>query len=83
MPKDSRITVPVTPRAVIQRINRKLKPDDRMLRTARSPRVEQDLGRYFIVNFNRNRIVEQHVDLEDLGRELGVLAAYEHVVGEA
>ena len=71
--------VPVTPKALIQRINRKLRPDDQLLRTARSERIAQDLGWYYVVDLRRNLLVEKDVCLEDLGRELEVLQAWEDV----
>jgi hypothetical protein len=71
--------VAVTTRALIQRINRRLAKDERLLRTARSLRVEQSVGRYFVVDLARNSIVQQRVELETLGRELGVLDKWEKV----
>jgi len=54
-----------------------------MLRTARGfwqgsnwyPNV--DLGRYYTIDTQRNFIVDRQVDLEELGRELKVLAEWE------
>jgi hypothetical protein len=77
-------TVPVSTRALIQRINRKLAADDMIIRTARSERARVDLGQYYVVNTRINGIVApyKHLNLEDLGRELGVMAEWEHVVEE-
>jgi hypothetical protein len=72
--------VPISERALIQRINRKLKPEDQMLRTTRGERWRSSQGNHYIIDFNRNWMVADHVDVEDLGRELGVLAEWEHVV---
>jgi hypothetical protein len=72
----------VSERAVIQRINRKLFPDHRRIKTSRSARAQQDLGRYYMVDFKRNFIVDKHIDLEDLAIELKCLAAWEKVVAE-
>jgi hypothetical protein len=72
-----RTTVPVTMRALIQRINRKLKPEGEVLKVAR-PRAVSYVGQYFIINYN-GRIANQRVDPEALGRKLGALAEYEHV----
>jgi hypothetical protein len=71
--------VPVTLRAVIQRINRKLAADDEVLKTLRGDRWRGDLGDYYIVNINRNSVTAQHVDPEELGRELGVVRGFEQV----
>jgi hypothetical protein len=74
--------VPVSMRALIQRINRKLASDDEMLKTARSERIANDIGWYFIIDFRRNCIVNKDVSPEGVGRELNVLKAYEYVEAE-
>jgi hypothetical protein len=72
-----RKAVPVTIRALIQRINRKLEQNDQRLRTARG----SDLGRYYILDFKHNSVVKRHVDPEALGRDFGVLKDYELLAG--
>lgn len=75
--------VPVSVRAAIQRINRKLKPDMEQLKVTRGGEMLRlDLGDYYIINFNRNWIAHKHVDPEKLGRELGVLAPWETMVDD-
>jgi hypothetical protein len=74
--------VPVTTRAVIQRINRELKPDLQMLKITRGERWRPELGDFYVSDFNKNWIVEKHVDPETLGRELEVLESWEKVVDE-
>jgi hypothetical protein len=69
-------------RAVIQRVNRKLRADDERLCKARSNRWRPELGDYFIMNFNRNWIAGTHINPELFARELGVLEAWEKVVAE-
>jgi hypothetical protein len=69
--------VPVTERALYQRINRKLKHENQSLRTARSE--DTNLGRYFIVDTYRNQLVDSHVNIEKLGRKLEALAAWEEL----
>jgi hypothetical protein len=71
---------PVTKRALVQRINRKLSADDEMVKAARGARAQQDLGDFYTVNVSRNYIVAKDVALEDLGRKLGVLKPYEALV---
>jgi hypothetical protein len=73
------VTVPVTMKALMARINRKLKANGEILKTARSPNVETSVGRYFICDVNRNTITRQRIDPETLARELGVLPAWERV----
>jgi hypothetical protein len=71
--------VPVTMRALIQRINRKIAADGEVLKTARGDRARLDLGAYYVIDVNRNFIASKHVDPEAWGRELGVLRPYECV----
>jgi hypothetical protein len=74
-------TVPVSVRALIQRINRKLAPEGEALRTTRR-RWRSNLGDYYLVDLNRNFVTQQRVNLEALGRELGVLSPWEALVEE-
>ena len=71
-------TVPVTLRAVIQRINRKLAGEDKRLKATRGERARSDLGDYYLLNVNRNFIAAHHVDPEALARELGVIPQKVH-----
>jgi hypothetical protein len=70
--------VPVTERALLQRINRKLrKEQDSVVKKARGENVALTIGEYFMVGFHSNAVMEQDVDLKKLGKELGVLRAWE------
>ena len=71
--------VPVSERALIARINRRLQKDGRFLRTARSRAVASSVGQYYVIDTDRNWIVWQNTDLEALGRELGVLQPWERL----
>ena len=72
--------MPVTMRALIQRINRKLATErGYLLKITRGNRWRGELGDYYAVDPNRNSIVRDHVEPEDLGRELGVLRDWEKV----
>ena len=71
---------PVTTRAVLQRINRKLKSEMEQLCAARGERMQQELGRYHVINFRMNAVAHKHVDPEELARKLGVLRPYEAMV---
>ena len=73
-------TVPVTQRALIQRINRALRREDQILRQARGDRARQDLGGFYVIDVRLNAVVSKDVDLEALARDLGALKGYEHVV---
>jgi hypothetical protein len=69
--------VPVTERALLQRINRKLAPEWQAVRKLRGDSHVHDLGRFYGLDTYRNTIEATHIDLEAWGRELGVLAPYE------
>lgn len=73
-------TVPVSERAAILRINRRLRADDQVLKTTRGARARLDLGDFYVLDFRNNLALQTNVDLESFGRELGALAEYEHVV---
>lgn len=61
--------------ALILRINRRLAKDDQAVRKCReTSRDHNELGDYYVVNTSMNVIVAKQVDLEEYGRELGVLA---------
>jgi hypothetical protein len=75
--------VPVTERALIQRLNRKIKEDDLVLKKCRpDSKAHNELGDYYIVDIHRNFIVEKgldSVDLQSMGRAKKVLADWEEV----
>ncbi len=72
-------TIPVSRRALIQRINRRLSDDGEMLKAIRSERWRHELGDYHTIDIPTNSISRKHVDLEALGRELGALQKFEHL----
>jgi hypothetical protein len=63
---------------LFQRIARALARDGRMLRKTRAAPARSAIGDYFIVNAS-NAIIAHHVDIEQLGREVGALKPYEHL----
>jgi hypothetical protein len=71
-----KMTVPVSERALIQRINR---AEDEMLKMTRGGRAKQDLGRHYVIGIRRNVVHQMDIDLAALARKLGVLREYEHV----
>jgi hypothetical protein len=73
--------VPVTRRALIQRINRKLAADDQVLKATRGDTARSELGDFYILNYKRNWLMEKRIDLEKLGRKEGVLQAWERLQG--
>ncbi len=72
-------TGPVSRRTLIQRINRKLAHENKVLRATRVRGYKAILGDYYIVNNNFNAITATHCDPAKLAKELGVLADYESI----
>lgn len=71
--------VPVTMRALTQRISRKLAQDDELLKKSVGARLRQDVGEYYVLNVRLNAVTRMNVDPESFGRKLGVLRAWESV----
>jgi hypothetical protein len=73
--------LPISKRAAIARINRYYQREDSgyRLKTTRGQRWRNDLGDHYILDIYRNWIIEKHIDVEELARELEVLAAWETV----
>jgi hypothetical protein len=74
--------IPITERALVQRINRKLMHVGRHGRTLRKSRglgALQNLGEYYVLDFDTNFVIDKDVDLEYFGRELGCLAEWEYL----
>ena len=76
---ESTAKTPVTMRVLLDRINRKLKAVDCRLRKAKGG-WDSALENYYVVNVPGNHIVEENVDPEMMGRELGALRFWEKVV---
>jgi hypothetical protein len=73
----------VSERALQQRINRALRKRDEALCKTRGGDYDRfKFGDYHVLDCQRNIIIERHVHLEDLGKELGVLGANERVAVE-
>jgi len=72
-------TVPVSERALVQRIGRALAKEGEQLQKARGKKASLELGDYYTVSISRNFVVQKDVDIEKLGRELQVLRPYENL----
>ena len=75
MGKVQRPKLPVSERALLQRINRRLRAADERVLKAR--RRDPEIGDYYRIDFRRNFFVEGNVDLESTGREVGALRPWE------
>jgi hypothetical protein len=71
--------VPVTVRAIVQRINRALAKKGEQLRASRGDQARTELGDYYVIDLHRNTLVLYRVNLDALGRKLGVLRPWERV----
>ncbi len=71
------IKCPVTKRALVQRINRKLAVKGEKLIATRGEIAQFELGEFYRVSVAGGTITSKHVEPEKLGRELGVLKPYE------
>jgi len=69
--------VPVSERAIIQRINRVLAKDGEMLKKSRPNKYINELGDFYRLDIRKNFIVEKDVDLQALARETKSLAEWE------
>jgi hypothetical protein len=74
--------VPVSLRAIVQRINRKLAANDEIMKKTRGERWRGELGDWYIVDFRTNTIVGPHVVPAEEARERGVLKPYEEIVDD-
>ena len=63
----------VTLRALVRRINRRLRRDNERLRTPRGARPRADVGVFYRIDVERNVLIATHVDPERLALQLGVM----------
>ncbi len=68
----------VSERALVARINRKIKGEELQLKKCREgSRGFSTLGEYYTVDFSRNTVSDSQIDLSDYAKKLGVLADHE------
>jgi hypothetical protein len=73
--------VPVSERALTQRINRHLVHDDKALVKSRqgSAARREGYGEWYTIDTRRNQADRGDIDLEKFARELGVLRPWEYL----
>jgi hypothetical protein len=71
--------VPVSQRALEQRVGRLLAAEGKVLKRTRGELALRDLGAHYVVNRD-NSVVP--IDLEALAHELGALAGHERLVSD-
>jgi hypothetical protein len=74
--------VPVTMRALLQRINRNLAGQNEVVKAARGEQARAELGSFYRVDLDASAVNEKHVDPEKLARKLGVLHPWEQLGNE-
>jgi hypothetical protein len=77
----SKIILPVTTRALTERIARVLARNGQTLRKTRGAPARSAIGDLYILDA-KNVIVATNVDLMQLARETGVLKSYEQLIEE-
>jgi hypothetical protein len=71
---------PVSRRAVVQRLQRKLARGGEVLVATRSGRWRGEMGEYHVVDTRRGAVVAKGFDLEEWAREQGALREWERMV---
>ena len=72
--------IPLSERAIVQRINRRLaKQQEKLLRLrgGRDSRWWNELGNHYVVDADDAIVIRTHVDIEALAKELRVVRDYE------
>jgi hypothetical protein len=69
--------VPVTERALMQRLNRKLRPDFEVKRLTGA--AAKEYGRFVVVNLKRGTVVESNFGLAAYALHAGVLKPWEEI----
>jgi hypothetical protein len=77
----SKAGIPVTMRALVQRINRKLRQSGQVMKATRGAAALRHAGAYYVIGDDA-RVRQLRVDPEALARKLGVLEPWERVTGE-
>lgn len=70
--------VPITERAAIQRINRKLKPNGLIFKKSRSLAMAS-LGDYYVIDATRNAVKWSCLSLTSFGHKVGAIEEWEEV----
>jgi len=71
--------VRVTTYTLIQRINHKLRARGEVLKKTRGTQAYLGYGDFYVIDMLIGAVVRKHVDLEELGREVGALQPHEEL----
>lgn len=69
--------VPVTERALVQRINRQLTKKGQMLKAARGRGAKEEVGYWYLVDTERNILLSHHCNVVEVAKELDVIYPWE------
>jgi hypothetical protein len=72
----------MTKRSLIQRINRALAKEGEVLRKTRGMQMFLSVGEYYATDCRYNVVTRSRIDLEELGRKLGVLKPDEVLISD-
>jgi hypothetical protein len=78
--KTESIKVPLSNRAIIQRINRRLAKNHEKLCKSRGWQAQQNLGDYYLLDRYRKTVINSNVNVQTFARELGVIQEHEILV---
>jgi hypothetical protein len=73
-------SVPVSPAALMRRINYRLDKDGLKLHKSKSARTIIEFGDYYLSSTSSPNIVDSFIDLEEFSREIGALKPHEALV---
>jgi hypothetical protein len=74
--------IPVSQAALLRRINRRLVVNGEKLRRTRGKKAVAQMGSWHVLDIRARRVVDGHVDIEELAREIGVLREWEFLAKE-
>ena len=76
---ETRARVPVGERSLVQRLNRRLAKDHQKLCMSRSRAARSEFGKFYIADTATGEVTAALLDLQGLGRDLGVLQPWEQL----
>jgi len=79
---EARFQVPVRKRALERRVNRFLAGKGQRLRRPRGACGQASVGPYYLLDLNKNLMLEKNVELEEFGRRIGAMKDWEVLADE-
>ena len=69
--------VKITQRELVRRINQKIAKNIEGVKKSKDGETHNETDEYYTIEFDQNNIITTDVDIEKLGKELGVLKDFE------